>query len=609
MPSSWSSKPRKCDESEKFSNLLIPHIFIEFLNNIIPKYLCVIQSRRIAATSIGVVEYDGVKSQSGKKVFRRGRNVKCEESRVPPHEYLEGVEDILLLLHAEVMQGSQNNSRNYLQISFSRKGELLSTVRPERVKVQNQNSAVQTKTIPVGVLMSISQVDNLIERMRKENMEDQKLNKAPRGPKTKTCESCPDGFVTYSPAEMQKHIRDIHEDAKKVKKRKAAPGSEKGAPARKKVVEDSILIISQPQMASSPAMGNEPAVDAGVDTSEQEEESQDLLAGSHDPLQDNDHEEGEDDEEVDSAELEFGDTDYDLNSQLGIESEQPDLNHDINEIVIKAEKIQMAEENEEIAKISDKLKETESKLKEKEEEAKRAVAEKKLVVDKLKNSQIKILKVNKMQEETIKKMRDDHSKELARLLDENKKLEEKNRDQKLSIRKEEEKKRERRRTSPVNLRRGGEMRMSEKSDEKDKRSRTRCRYVDNREGCMKSRCEFFHPKEHCRKFLKGSSCLSSMCKFLHRADERSRLNSTRNERKRQREQSPTRRATRHKKESVRVCREWERTGECVRAEIGRSGCREGHHPLSMSKKNFGGRALRRAGSRVLPGSRDQGPSR
>ena len=92
----------------------------------------------------------------------------------------------------------------------------------------------------------------------------------------------------------------------------------------------------------------------------------------------------------------------------------------------------------------------------------------------------------------IQKMKRDHEKEIAKLLDENKRMHDKTEDLKMSIKRDSTTRRDSR-----------EDRNNEKHSnderERDRRARTRCRYVDNAEGCKKARCQYFHPTAHCSR--------------------------------------------------------------------------------------------------------------
>ena len=225
-------------------------------------------------------------------------------------------------------------------------------------------------------------------------------------------------------------------------------------------------------------------------------------------------------------------------------------------------------------------------------------------MEKAKEANQKLILVNKKKEEMLQKMRKENSKEVGRLLDENKKLSDKNHDLEMSIKNRNETERENREE------RNKSKTIEAEKKEKEKRARTKCRYVDSPGGCQKSRCQFLHPTQHCKKFLTGAGCLQHMCKELHSEEERNRLRSVRNNKKRQREQSPEKKAARTRHDETKICREWERAGRCRSYSTGSMGCRDGSHPKSTKQgEHFLNRAPRRAVTRGQPEVRSRGSSR
>ena len=623
-------KNGKCDEKKKNSNFFIPHVFIN--NNVIPTYpmfnistACTVSTSGLPGTatpssggnSLGSRPGSGITTlnpyQSLTPIYCRtsadtetdNRTSKLCHVTVPLHGYLEGVE---LILHRDdgVMQGSSCEYYQYLvlppiHMSDPQLRETKSPAGPAWRKVKGESGSVDLISVmrerasksvastvnrSVEVQMSASAVDKLIADLRKRSIDEDsepEINQL-------VCDDCPYKFTSYSRTLLDQHMETVHEGVKmktsikKKAKRKVGPVSSKSKPKVQKVENDqSVMVLSQPSLTST-------QVEVGTNDETKEEDSQNLLETSRnepDPL-------GDDDKDDDNQEDVY---DFDDYSQM--ESEQEDHNHSVNRIVLKNETVaQEAIENDDKVQIATL-------------QARVVTLEK--AVTNLKTANENNMKVRKKEItkyiEEKKEMIGAHRREVSKLLDENKKLHEKNVEQKEALKNEFERSRAKQRWRDER-----ETEESVKREkEKERRARTRCRNVDNREGCKKSRCEFFHPVDHCQKFLEGASCLSHLCKKLHREDERQRLRSIRNERKRPRsEYSPPARSNKQKSESgrkpgqERICRDWTRSGRCRSFSTGSLGCRDGLHP---QVKDFTNRVTRRAATKGSPGGWAKGTSR
>ena len=623
----------KCDEREKFCNFRIPHVFIS--NNIVITYLlCAI----IAPCTPVTCGLPGIATSSSEEYSLGSRpdpgmdlsfpyhlviSTLCRDActetatgtsdlhtlTVPLHKVPEGVEHILH--HGSgVMQGSRqrsvacNSPNNTGQLdlhwkkSSTNMNPVLKKVKGEsvcvdQIKVQRERpSKCVAKRVnrSVASQMSISQVNNLIEQLRKESIGEEEKAEVT----LLVCKDCPYNFTSYSRPLLAEHIEAVHGaamrgTATKKNKRKTGPDAVKPDPKLPRV-DDSIMVLSQPL---APLLTSTPAGD-----SQEDQESLNLLNEESNPSQDplGEREETEDeDEEYDEDGLELDDY-----SQV-IESEQEDPNHSVNRMVMKNEPIEEKDdekyENPLTISLRLRIDALESELHVRKAESR--------------------MKIRNLEEESKKandekhKLSANHCKELAKLLDEkkklqeeNKKLQDRNKDQKESLNAEFRKTRDRQKERENKQ----EDEKKRKEKEKEKRARTKCRNADNEGGCAKNRCEFFHPTDHCQKFLGGGGCLSHLCKKLHQESERRRLRSIRNTRKRIRsENSPPFRSNRKKIENDQVCKDWNRTGRCRSFSTGALGCREGSHP--QRKKDFPERAAWRAGTKSRPENWTRGTSR
>ena len=141
----------KCEEAEKISNSSIPHNFISLkLNNNFENYFVV--NLNVKARSAEVTEEVVEKYWYSMRANMKSR--RCEsESRhkvvaVPPHKVLRGVEDILPVQGAQVMQGSHDDSMAYLQINSERNRNLKGEVTdPNPTRIRNS----ELKAVKVSV--------------------------------------------------------------------------------------------------------------------------------------------------------------------------------------------------------------------------------------------------------------------------------------------------------------------------------------------------------------------------------------------------------------------------------------------------------------------------
>ena len=326
-------------------------------------------------------------------------------------------------------------------------------------------------------------------------------------PKLLKCTDC--DFSTFKVSLMRKHKQSVHPDlAPKPKNKRKAATKHVEEPEEKKVDDKmnntSVLVLSQEFQDLS-------HTHTSTQSLEEETESENLL-------------------ETEEYEDEI---DYNQTQADEIPSEQEDPIPPMKtEPAENGES--MKDENVELKRVIERL---QKKVREVGEEAAKKDEKMSKMIRQKENEKVKL-------QADLGKAVANHTKEISKLLDENKKMNDEIVKLKRELREKQKK---------------GEAR-SEKPDprpkvetfaEKSKKSGIRCKYSDNEEGCMRQRCDFHHPlpSEHCKKWLNGGGCLMRMCKFRHVEAERRRLIARKNERKRERtETSPISRVTRQRLE-------------------------------------------------------------
>ena len=412
------------------------------------------------------------------------------------------------------------------------------------------------------------------------------------------CSDC--DFEAYKPHKLRKHRNINHPTVKAMEKMKQAaekknekncgalpkgPNRKRKTPAsdvkpgpnsKKKNNESVVLVLSQEFENLSAA--NTSTQDVVCDFSQDptlEDSLANTSADSQDLLEPG-ASQGEDEENDEEDELLEDDDEY--NDSQVLPAEQADTPQ------VKQECIQEDTNTE-------KLKDYEKRV----EMLQRKVRELQNDNEDANKKVTKLEKKSKLEKELFKKAteraRDASTAEIAKLLDENKKQREKIEDMKMSVKEDD---------------RGGRQ-----AREKERMSKTKCRYIESETGCERRKCNYFHPTIACEKFLKGSACLTHLCRYLHKRPPRASSASSSNRKRMRPEVSPNRKTSRPRIASIRdqnekVCPDWEKKGRCRNISDREGKCYRGFH--RDLKKDFRQRAAWQAGRTTSPGQKE-GPSR